>query len=79
MRERKRFPTKGIYKAKISRGYYLTDEDQKRYCYITPAKGAQPANWIADCWIVNINGLHNPGTNISPVPIHREDIGRRVK
>lgn len=76
---RKYYPTEGIYKAEISSSYYLSEEDEKRYCYIKPYEYAQPESLLADCWIVDIDGNVNPGTNISPVPIRKDDIGRRVR
>jgi hypothetical protein len=74
----KHYPTEGIYKANIASSYYLCEDDEKRYCYIKPSEYVKPESWLADCWIVDLYGNLNPGTDESPVPIRKEDIGRRV-
>lgn len=76
--ERKRFPTTGIYRHDIPSGYFLTEADKRRYRYITPAEGTIATMFISDCWIVDKHGNLNPGTNVSPVPVRRDQIGRRI-
>ena len=80
MRTRKKFPTSGIYAVigGISNGYFLNDADKRRFRYINPAGASLPTSWVGDCWIVDKEGVINPGTNCSPVPFTRESIGRRV-
>lgn len=80
MKERKRFPVGGIYAVRggICDSYYLTDEDKRRYRYVTPAEYVTPRCCIGDCYIVDETGKVNPGTIISPVPFSRSSIGRRV-
>jgi len=79
MRERKNFPTSGIFQTDgLASSYYLDDAAEKRYRYVRPAEYAQPGNCIADCWIVDKDGNINPGTNVSPVPVSRASIGRRI-
>lgn len=80
MQARTSFPILGIYRVigGISDDNYLTEEDQLRYQYITPAEGTRPEMFVADCWIVDKNGEINPGTSNSPVPFRREVIGNRV-
>lgn len=74
----KKYPTVGIYKAEIASCYYNTEEDEKRYCYIKPAKGVNPEALMADCWIVDLDGRVNPNTALTTVYISKEAIGRRV-
>jgi hypothetical protein len=76
---RKRFPTSGIYRCELSSSHFLTEDDERRYRYITPIIGTPPTSFVADCWIVDANGCVNPGTAASPVPVRRDDIGRRIK
>jgi hypothetical protein len=78
---RKKFPTKGIFSVygSLTDDNYLTDEDKKRYRYVMPAEYAESHMWIADCWIVDKEGNLNPGTNVSPIPVNRNLIGRKVK
>ena len=79
-RERKRYPTNGIYTVKggLPEEYYLTAEARRRYRYVKPADYAMPQCWLADCWIVDKQGHINPGTCNSPVPIAIDQIGRRL-
>lgn len=80
MRERKRFPTSGIFRVigGICPSYYECAADARRYRYIAPSDLALPDSWVSDCWIVDKDGMPNPGTCHSAIPIRREDIGRRI-
>ena len=81
MRTRKTFPASGIFSVRrgaIATSHYLSEADEYRYRYVQPAGIATPSSYVADCWLVDKNGAVNPGTNVSPVPIRRELIMRRV-
>jgi hypothetical protein len=44
-------------------------------CYM-PAGPDIPTNaWIADCWVCDAFGRIDPGLNVSPVPVRKEDLG----
>ena len=70
----------GIYRVKggLASTHYLSAADRRRYRYVLPARGFPPEATVADCWIVDRQGAINPGTAASPVPVRREDLGRRV-
>jgi hypothetical protein len=70
---RANFPTAGIFRAR-----HAYTPTAPRFRYVTPAAGAQPCNIVADCWIVDRFGNIDPGYNVSPVPVARSAIGRRV-
>lgn len=80
MRSRVNFPVSGIYSINggIAGSHYLTDADQRRYRYVMPSTDVRPEYYVADFWIVDRDGNLNPGTDYSPVPFRRDDIGRRV-
>jgi len=47
-------------------------------CY-TPASPDIPRDtFIADCWVCDANGRVDPGLNISPIPVRKEDMGRII-
>lgn len=77
---RKFYPFDGIFAVRggLASTHFLTEADRGRYRYVTPAGRHIANSWVADCWIVDRAGNVNPGTNLSPVPIRREDLGRRV-
>ncbi len=77
---RKFYPFYGIFAVRggLASTHFLTEGDRGRYRYVTPTGRHIANSWVADCWIVDTAGIVNPGTNLSPVPIRREDLGRRV-
>ena len=80
MNPRKFYPFTGIFAVRggLATTHFLNEADRRRYRYVTPAGRHIPNSWVADCWIVDRDGQVNPGTNRSPVPIRRENLGRRV-
>lgn len=77
---RKNFPNTGIYAVigGLSDDNYLSESNKQRYKYITPACPDTPkSSWVADCWVVDKDGLRQPG-DVYPVPINRCRIGRRI-
>ncbi len=80
MRARKFYPFTGIFAVRggLASTYFLTEADRGRYRYVTPAGRHISNSWVADCWIVDRDGHINPGTAVSPVPIRRGDLGRRI-
>jgi hypothetical protein len=34
-----------------------------------------PDAWIADCWVCDQFGRIDPGLNVSPIPVRKEDLG----
>ena len=80
MNARKFYPFTGIFAVcgKLASTHFLTEVDRRRYRYVTPAGRHISNSWVADCWIVDREGNINPGTNVSPVPVRREDLGRRI-
>lgn len=78
-RPRSHFPTVGIYECLVDlSNYHLTKADGKRFIYLRPADYVSEESFIGDCWIVDKDGEINPGTNVSPVPVHLANIGRRI-
>lgn len=78
---RSHFPTdiRGIYECdSLSDACFMSKADAKRYRFVQPADYCSESAVIGDCWIVDKDGQINPGTNVSPVPIHRDCIGRRI-
>lgn len=80
MSARKFYPFTGIFAVRggLASTHFLTEADQGRYRYVTPTGLHISNSWVADCWIVDRDGQINPGTSRSPVPIRREDLGRRI-
>lgn len=80
MRARKFYPFTGIFAVRggLASTHFCKEEDRGRYRYVTPAGRHISNSWVADCWIVDRDGHINPGTAVSPVPIRREDLGRRI-
>ena len=80
MKTRKNYPLTGIFVVRggLASTHFLTEVDRRRYRYVTPARNLITNPWVADCWIVDRDGNINPGTNVSPVPVRREDLGRRI-
>ena len=47
-------------------------------CY-TPASRDIPRNaFVADCWVCDSHGRIDPGLNLSPIPVRKEDLGKII-
>jgi len=47
-------------------------------CY-TPASRDIPRNaFVADCWVCDSHGRIDPGLNVSPIPVRKEDLGKII-
>jgi hypothetical protein len=50
-----------------------------RFNCFTPANPDIPAKaYVADCWVCDAFGRIDPGLNVSPVPVRKEDLGRII-
>jgi hypothetical protein len=59
-----------IYKAKRGKLY---DPERPRFnCYRPAHNGSY---YVLDCWVCDENGEVHPGYNVSPVPVHWQNIG----
>ena len=80
MRARKFYPFTGIFAVRggLATTCFLTEADRRRFRYVTPTGRHISNSGTANCWIVDRDGIKNPGTDISPVQIRREALGRRI-
>lgn len=80
MRARKFYPFTGIFAVRggLATIPFLTEADRRRFRYVTPVGRHISNSGIADCWIMDRDGVKNPGTINSPVSIRREVLGRRI-
>jgi len=80
VKARKFYPFTGIFAVRggLASTHFLTEADRGWYRYVTPAGRHISNSWVADCWLVDREGHINPGTAVSPVPIQREALGRRI-
>jgi len=47
-------------------------------CY-TPASREIPHDaFVADCWVCDSLGRIDPGLNVSPIPVRKEDLGKII-
>jgi len=47
-------------------------------CY-TPASREIPQDaFVADCWVCDAHGRIDPGLNVSPIPVRKEDLGKII-
>jgi len=47
-------------------------------CY-TPASRDIPRDaYVADCWVCDSHGRIDPGLNVSPIPVRKEDLGKII-
>jgi len=47
-------------------------------CY-TPASREIPRDaFVADCWVCDAHGRVDPGLNVSPIPVRKEDLGKII-
>lgn len=47
-------------------------------CY-TPASRDIPKDaYVADCWVCDAHGRIDPGLNVSPIPVRKEDLGKII-
>ena len=52
--------------------------DPRYRCY-TPARPDIPQGaYIADCWVCDPFGRIDPGLNVSPIPVRKEDLGKII-
>lgn len=63
-----------IYRSKSGRADASASAPRFK-CY-TPASPDIPKNtWVADCWVCDAFGRVDPGLNVSPIPVRKEDLG----
>lgn len=71
--EARRTKSNNIYQAKRGKIY---DPEQKQFnCYRPVYDGSF---FTLDCWVCDKEGNIHPGYNISPVPVHVDNLGRVV-
>ena len=47
-------------------------------CY-TPASRDIPRDaYVADCWVCDAHGRVDPGLNVSPIPVRKENLGKII-
>jgi len=47
-------------------------------CYTTASADIPKGAFVADCWVCNAQGRIDPGLNVSPIPVRKEDLGRII-
>lgn len=47
-------------------------------CYIPASETIPPQAYVADCWVCDAFGRIDPGLNVSPVPVRKEDLGKII-
>ena len=63
-----------IYRAKGGRRH--SSASSSRFNCFTPASKTTPHEaLVADCWVCDAFGRIDPGLNVSPVPVRKEDLG----
>jgi len=46
---------------------------------LTPASRDIPQDaFVADCWVCDALGRIDPGLNVSPIPVRKQDIGKII-
>jgi hypothetical protein len=48
-------------------------------CYMPARSDIPPDAYVADCWVCDRFGRIDPGLNVSPIPVRKEDLGRIPK
>jgi hypothetical protein len=77
MAEHPNFIYGAIYRAKSGRAD--ASATASRFNCYTPAYPDIPRDaYVADCWVCDAYGRIDPGLNVSPVPVRKEDLGRII-
>jgi hypothetical protein len=63
-----------IYRAKGGVPH-ASASDPRFNCFTLASKTTPPGAYVADCWVCDAFGRVDPGLNVSPVPVRKEDLG----
>ena len=66
-----------IYRAKGGIPH-ASASDPRFNCFTLASKMTPPRAYVADCWVCDAFGRVDPGLNVSPVPVRREDLGKII-
>jgi hypothetical protein len=47
-------------------------------CYMPASEDIPKEAFVADCWVCDAHGRIDPGLNVSPIPVRKEDLGRII-
>ena len=47
-------------------------------CYMPAYPDIPGDDCVADCWVCDAHGRIDPGLNVSPIPVRKEDLGRII-
>ena len=47
-------------------------------CYMPANVDIPPDAYVADCWVCDRFGRIDPGLNVSPIPVRKENLGRII-
>lgn len=47
-------------------------------CYTTATRDIPQDAFVADCWVCDALGRIDPGLNVSPIPVRKDDIGKII-
>lgn len=47
-------------------------------CYTPASRDIPKEAFVADCWVCDSHGRIDPGLNVSPIPVRKQDLGRIV-
>lgn len=57
---------------------HASASDTRFNCFTLASKTTPPRAYVADCWDCDAFGRVDPGLNVSPVPVRREDLGKII-
>lgn len=47
-------------------------------CYTSASQEILRDAFVADCWVCDAHGRIDPGLNVSPIPVRKEDLGKII-
>ncbi len=52
--------------------------DARFNCYMPAAREIPQDAFVDDCWVCDSRGRIDPGLNVSPIPVRKEDLGKII-
>lgn len=52
--------------------------DARFNCYAPASRDIPQDAFVADCWVCDSRGRIDPGLDVSPIPVRKEDLGKII-